>query len=158
VSTSTNAMLVYGYQLVGGVGEWLVEQADEDGCVSLPWLPDDDEEDYDLAELAMDQLMADAGFTETDFTAAGYYDRKKLAEERVGVKLAAHCSGEFPMWVLAAKVRTARRGNPQSLDLAELARQPALHGWDDKLRHACEVLTITPVQKSPCWLLCSWWA
>jgi hypothetical protein len=146
-------MLVYGYHLGGGDSEWLINEVDEYGApLPLAWLPD-----YDLPELAMDHLLAAAGFTETDYKAAGFFDRKQTAEDQVGVKFESHCSGDYPMWILAAKTYTASRGDADPLDLAELAQDPERNGWDEKLRHACEVLGITPKQERPCWLLCSYW-
>ncbi len=155
MSTSTDAILAYGYDL-GGEEEWRVEQLDEDGALQLDWF-DPEAEDADFIETATDRLLAGAGFTETDWHAPGYFDRKAEAETRVGVEFDTYCSGDYPLYVIAAKRVTVARGYIENLDLAALARDVIELRWDEKLAAALQVLGITPKQSKPGWLLCSYW-
>ena len=160
MGVSTDAMIVYGYHLGGGDGEFEIHEVDKYGAISVPWWAEADKEDEDAVdffEAAMERLLADAEFTETDWHAEGYFDRKREAERRVGVKFESHCSGEYPMWILAAKVHKARRSDVMVIDPAALVLDPVDGGWDAKLQHALDVLGITPKQERAQWLLCSYW-
>jgi hypothetical protein len=158
MGTSTNAMLMYGYHLGGDEGGWEMEGAGEyGGLPAVPWY-DPDAEDGDIVELMMHHLLAEiAGFTETDWKADGYFDRKRVAEQQVGVTIESHCSGEFPMWVLCAKAITAYRGDVHVVDPPWLISEPVKRDWTEKLNAAIEALGIRPTQQRPEWLLCSYW-
>jgi hypothetical protein len=157
MGVSTDAILAYGYDLGGDEGGWKVAGAGEYGELDLPWL-DDEAEDYAFGEAAMDRILAAAGFTETDYRAEGYYDRKHAAEARAGVEIETYCSGDYPMYLLAAKVHTVARGfiKDAAALLAE-ADEATLREWDAKLAGAVAALGMTPVQERPTWLLCSYW-
>jgi hypothetical protein len=149
---STNAMLMYGYHLGGGDGGWELQGLGEYGeFPELDWYDDD------FQSAAERKLLADiGGFTEEWTSGAeGYWDRKRAAQARVGVEFDTHCSGEYPMYVLATKVITVYRGSVKTIDPAQdLAVQP---DWDDKLRAALDVLSLQPTQDQARWLLCSYW-
>lgn len=157
MGTSTNAILVYGYDL-GSDEEWRVEGAGEYGELPpLEWYDEDSEDDF--AEQAQNRLLAVlAGFTETDWQADGYYDRQREAEQRLGVEFAYYCSGEYPMYILAAKVITVHRGDIKVVDPPSLVQDPLKSDWNDKLNVAVAALGLTPKQQRPEWLLCSYWA
>jgi hypothetical protein len=153
---STNAMLMYGYHLGGGDGGWDLQGLGEYGELpDLDWY--DPDGDGDMITAAERKLLADiGGFTE-EWTpdSEGYWDRERAAKARVGVEFDSHCSGNYPMYVLATKVITVYRGEVETIDPAQdLAVQP---DWDDKLRAALDVLGINPTQDAACWLLCSYW-
>jgi hypothetical protein len=161
---STNAVLAYGYDLGGDEGEWKIRETDEYGGIdasnasTLAWY--DDESDDGFIEQAQRRLLAEiAGFTETWETRQDddYFKREREAESRLGVEFESYCSGDYPMYVLATKVITVYRGDSKVLDLPALMAEPAEHGWDDKLRQACEVLGVTPKQERPGWVLVSYW-
>jgi hypothetical protein len=160
---STNAMLVYGYNL-GGEEDWELEGLGEYGELpDLPWY-DADDEGGDFQGAAERHLLAAlAGFTEEyphgqpQETRRAYFDRKTEAEARLGVKFDTHCSGDYPMFLLATKVITVYRGSVKDIDMAALAVEPEMNGWDEKLRAAVQALGITPKQERPQWLLCSYW-
>lgn len=157
MGTSTNAILAYGYDLGGDESEWKVEQAGEYGSLPrLDWFDPDGDDGFVTA--VEEWLLAAAGFSETDWRADGYFDRKREAEATVGVKFASYCSGDYPMWIIAAKVITVHRGDVKTLDLDALAREPAEHCWDEKLDAAMRTLGLTPTQDRPKWLLCSYWS
>lgn len=153
---STNGILVYGYDLGSDASEWKVREADEYGGLTLDWYGEDDDDFWGAAEK---RLLATAGFTETDCTVDGYFDREREAKARMGVEFDSYCSDGYPMFVLAAKgsVLTAYRGDCKHVDMVDLVEAPSVNGWDDKLRAALAVLGMTPTQERAQWLLCSWW-
>ncbi|WP_433330049.1 hypothetical protein [Spirillospora sp. CA-294931] len=156
---SATAQLVYGYNLGGGEIDWLVEEATgEYGALHLDWYDeqDDVEEVGDFVDVAMRRLLASVGFTETDWRAAGYHERKKEAQQRLGVTFETYCSSEFPIYVLTAHTITAAQGHAQTMDMAALQRQPTENRWDAQLDTALQTLGLTPTQPRPAWLLCSW--
>ncbi|GAA3417647.1 hypothetical protein [Streptosporangium vulgare] len=152
---STNAVLAYGYDL-GRDEDWKMLEIDEDGVPTPSWYDDDNDED-DFVEQAKNHLLANAGFAEADWDAEDWSERHDAATARVDVEFKTYCHGEYPMYVLATKAITVRRGYSKVLDLAALAADPIEHGWDDKLTAALTVLGITPKQEKPGWVLCSYW-
>ncbi|MEU5608421.1 hypothetical protein AB0H03_06635 [Streptomyces sparsogenes] len=156
---STNAVLAYGYDL-GGSDEWKIRESGEYGELpNLAWYDPENEDGDDFLEAAERRLLAEiAGFTETwSGENEGYFEREREAKDRLGVKFDIYCSGEYPMYLLAAHVTTVWRGDIQVIDPARLAADPAEHGWDDKLQAALTALGITPTQDRARWLLCSYW-
>lgn len=153
---STNAMLVYGYNL-GGEEEWLLRDLGEyDELPALDWYNPEDE-DVDFQSAAEAKLLADvAGFTEQWHSEnEGYFERERAAKAKLGVKFDTHCSGEYPMYLLATKVITVYRGSVEEIDPAELAATPP--EWDTNLRTALNTLGLNPTQEAARWLLCSYW-
>lgn len=144
---STNGILVYGYNL-GGSDGFKVREAGEYGALPDEWDPGDE----GFSKEAERRLLALAGFTETDWQVEGFYDRKWEAEERLNVKLQEHCSGSYPMYVLAVKVFTARRGDCKAVDCTVAPE------WDGQLQSAIAALGLTPTQGKAQWLLCSYWS
>lgn len=155
---STNGMLVYGYNF-GGLDGWEIEEAGEYGEWQPEWLnsDSDEDEDDDVIEAAGKVLLASVGFAETDWQADGYYDRKRAAEARLGVEFDSYCSGDYPMWVLAADVTTVYRGDVKVIDFAALEQAREDGDWDAKLAAAVQALGVTPKQDGPKWLLVSYW-
>lgn len=153
---STNGILAYGYDL-GGEEGWKLQGLGEYGELpDLPWL-EEDEDDFQSA--AERRLLAEiAGFTETwSNSNDGYFQRKREAKARVGVEFDSYCSGDYPMFLLATKVITVYRGDCKHIDMAALAVEPEMNGWDEKLRAALTALGITPTQEQAQWLLVSYW-
>lgn len=158
MGVSTDAILAYGYDLGGDEDGWKVREAGEYGELELDWLGEEDEDYEGFGEAAMARIRAAAGFTETDWQAEGYYDRKHAAEKLAGVEIETYCSDEAPMYLLAAKVHTVARGSIK--DAAALmagADDATRQEWDAKLAAAVTALGMTPVQEKPAWLLCSYW-
>jgi len=156
MGTSTNGILAYGYNLGGDEGGWQIAEAGEYGDWEPPWFPDEDE-DNDFMSAAMRVLRASVGFTETDWRADGYFDRQRDADARIGVELESYCSGDYPMWLLAAQVITVYRGDVQHIDFPSLLAAQVEGGWDTKLAAAVAALGITPKQERPGWMLVSYW-
>jgi len=162
VGQRTDGLLVYGYDL-GCEEDWKVRERGEYG-EPVPgtggWVPDPEaEEGYDLIEQAMSHLLAASGFTETyEDGRDGYFGREDAAKAALGVEFETYCSGEYPMYVLAACVVTAGRGDVVDAGAAIAAADDATRQeWDAKLAAALQVLGLTPVQDKPRWLLCSYW-
>lgn len=153
---STNAVLVYGYDLGSGEDEWRVEEAGKYGSLHAEWWPEDSDQDF--ATAATRRLLDASGFTETyEDGRADYFTRERQAEKRLGVEFEHYCSGDYPMYALAAHTITVHRGDCKLLNLDELSRMPAENGWDDKLTAAMRALKLTPKQAEPAWLLVSCW-
>lgn len=153
MGVSTNAILLYGYNLGGCEGEWKVRETDEYGALVLDWY-DWDHEDGFIGQ-AENRLLAASGFTETDWRADGYFDRRREAENALGVEFGFYCSDNCPMYALATHMTTVSRGNIEQIDPDAMIRGPVEHGWDAKLRNALTVLGLTPTQEQAAWLLCS---
>ncbi|MCP9947226.1 hypothetical protein [Actinomadura madurae] len=154
---STNAVLVYGYNLGGGEIDWLVEEANgEYGELQLDWF--DEEGDDDFIEMAEKRLLQANGFTETyEDGREGYFGREREAKKALGVEFETYCSGDYPIYTIAAHVITVHQGDCKLLNLDELARLPRENGWDDKLTAVLRTLGLTPKQPEPAWLLVSYW-
>lgn len=149
MSTSTDGILFYGYDLGGPEDDGpAFKDLGED---EHPTWYDPDDEDADFIEAATTALLAAVGFTETDWRADGYHERKKAAEERMGVELDSHCSGEYPMYLLAAKKTTAARGYPKEVDFT------LPDNADERLAWAIGVLGLDVGDQKPRWLLASYW-
>jgi hypothetical protein len=158
MGTSTDAYLMYGYDL-GSEEDWKIQGLGEYGEWKPDWLnvDEDAEDEPDWTEEIQKQLRKSVGFTETDWEADGFYKRQAAADAQIGVELESHCSGEYPMYVLAAKTITAGRGYPVTVEPAALQAAVLDGGLDEKLARAIEALGIQPVQEKPAWLLCSYW-
>lgn len=153
---STDGILAYGYDL--GEGFEKIQGLGEYGELPpLPWFSP--EHTDDLIEAAERRLLAEiAGFTETyEDGREGYFTREREAKARLGVEFETYCSDSSPMELLAAKVITVYRGDCQVLDLAALAAEPEMNGWDEKLQTALNALGIRPTQDKARWLFCSYW-
>lgn len=146
---NTGARLVYGYALGGDedADGWLIAEASEDGEWEPDWLGDDD-----VITAAEERLLASVGFTETDYEVAGYFDRKRDAEARLGVEFVAH-GGEFSCMALATHAVRVEWGEVAELDFAALESARTEGDWDAKLARAIAALGVTPKQAKPAWLL-----
>jgi hypothetical protein len=151
---STNGMLVYGYNF-----GWEIEEVGEYGEWHPSWLNSDSDEDEsgDVIEAAGKVLLASVGFAETDWRADGYHDRLRAAEAQLGVEFDSYCSGDYPMWCLAAHITTVYRGDVKEIDFGALEKARVDGGWDGKLAAAIQALGVTPKQAQPRWLLVSYW-
>ena len=85
------------------------------------------------------------------------WQRDEVVKERLGVWFESHCSGDYPMYVLATAAFQAYRGYAEVVDVDRLRDDPVAGGWDAKLAEALRVLEVTPTQEKPSWLLVSYW-
>ncbi|WP_431881702.1 hypothetical protein [Micromonospora chalcea] len=145
MGTSTNAYLAFGIDL-GKPGDWRIREFTEDGRFTLPWFTGDPD---DFAHEALLHLARERGH-DVDFI--------DDAEEALDLEALRHRHGDHPMYVLAARVVRAWRGDVVAVDFAALERERAERRWDERLISACQVLGITPTQGTPSWVLCSYWS
>lgn len=148
------AEMHYGYNLGDtdrGTGWEFAEVTDEDaGTPALPWW---DENGDSFGEQAMTQLLAAAGFTETDWRADGYYQRRREAEDRLGVEFEnTGYEGARTLLVAKGTERTAYTSEATEIDPAAMTAT-ATEAMDAALAEALRVLGITPSQPKPMWLL-----
>lgn len=145
MTTSTDGILAYGFDLGDDFGF--------DGDDTPDWATEDDDGCIDWAGDAQRALLTATGFTEVyEDGRAGYFAREREAEAALGVAFVAHCSDEYPMWMLAAAVQHASRGRAEPVDLA------APENADERLAWAIEVLGLDKFGgRQPAWLLASWW-
>jgi hypothetical protein len=151
---STDGILAYGYDIKRPGEGMQFRELDEDDVPR--WLRDSDDEDadwLDFGDAAMQRLLAANGFTETweTRTGDGYHARESEAKAALGVDIVTHCSGEYPMYLLAAKSQEARRSYPEAADFT------LPENGDERLAWALEVLGIKPEADKPQWLLASYW-
>ncbi|WP_043469014.1 hypothetical protein [Kitasatospora sp. MBT66] len=151
---SARAKLAYGYNLGGDDSGWAVKQVDEDGSLAVTWPTLNDDGVTEAVEAV---LLAAAGFTEMDWRADGYFDRRCQAKARVGVKIVTHCVPDCASHVLAAMEITAELGETRPVDFARLAEQAQVEDWDGRLQRALDTLGLTPTQVRPQWLLCPYY-
>lgn len=144
MGVSTDALLVYGFDLGGpGVG-WLVHEASGDDRWAPAWC--DPEHAYGVL-----------GPAEVELRALGDQRGWPTVFGESAVRLETHGHPNFPGYLLVAHVVTAYRGTAQVIDRSELERLRFVEDWDGRLNAACETLGITPVQERPAWLLASYW-
>jgi len=147
---STNAMLMYGYDL-DTTDAWKIVEAGEWGELSAPWYDEDsDLESVEQATKALYDAIPGAPEVEDD------WQRDEPVKEHYGVWFEGHCSGSYTMYALVAFENTAARGYPELIDWRGLDEQRGREDWDGKLARALEVLGITPKQERPSWLLASY--
>jgi len=143
MSQSTDATLAFGYDL----GEAYDYEFD--------WY---NEEEGDFASQAEDYLLAKiVRFTEKWGTyKEGYWERKRQAEEKLGLTVDTHCSCDYPMYalVIPESIYQASRGNPIKIDHVDSNVIP--YGWHDRIVKGMEALGIEP-DGPPSWLLYSVW-
>ena len=160
MSTSTDGILAYGYDLGGEESEWKVEGAGEYGELPpLGWY-NPEADDADFMGAALETLLAAQGFTDVWVRGAdnaAYFANRKAAEAAVGVDLECYCSNEFPMFLVAAKTIRVGRGRVKTIDWQALGRERVEQDWDGKLAAALSVLGLVPKQTAPAWLLVSYW-
>lgn len=70
-----------------------------------------------------------------------------------GIRAVAHCSGEFPMYILSdGEHKSAYRGNPESIDPRRLKPGDAQALREFAAKHDI------PLTGEAVWWLCSWWS
>jgi hypothetical protein len=133
MGVSSDGILVYGYD----IGEL------EDSLYGV--VPEDYDDDF--REWVEDKLLESVGFTEQDWEAEGYFDRKREAENRLGVEVVVHCSYEYPMYILGIKgtITRAWRGSPQLIANLDVHTE-----WGGTLRDAALLLGIELVGDPGC--------
>jgi hypothetical protein len=133
MSTSSNAHLVYGFDLGSDCDGWKLEGANSYGeMVGYDWINEEGFFDSNVRQ----RLLA-AGITGVELESYGRYDCQR--------------------WLLSTHVTNVYEYGAEVIDLGlmlSMARHTS-EDWDIKLEDACSVLGITPKQARPGWILCS---
>lgn len=182
MGSSPTGILAYGFDIGGRDNGWKLKGLGEYGEWRPVWLvtdatttdtkdaqaedPDEDEYDeddeldgVDIVDECEERLLTMlGGFTETDWQAEGYYERKREAQKRVGVELRAHGHYEYRAYFLCAHEESVGDYGVMALDLPGLAACKIEEDWDGRLRRACKALGIEPEQEQPQWWLGSFYS
>lgn len=128
MSTSTNAILAFGFNLTG-------EDEDIKEIFGV-----DEEEEFDFEEWLLEEAgviypAGHAGIDSPEYVA--YSSASKAAIAACPVELVMHCSAEYPMHFLAVRgtVKMAHRGYPQAITtwMPEQERIDAARAFCDEL-------------------------
>lgn len=157
MGSSAEGILTYGVSLGGEEEGWKIQGLDRWEEWRPSWLkPDEDDPkeyaDADYVDSAMDALLASVGFTETNWQADGHFERKKDAEERLGVSFVSHGHHNFKQFIITTFHVSANQTQARGVDPDVIAAAPT-ELWDSRIQDALDVLGIKPVQEKPCWLL-----
>lgn len=144
MGSSSSAYLAYGHDLGDDFGG--LEAHDEDYEPIWPaWYVDDD----GWEESAMVALLADAGFTETDKRAEGYWHRRKEATDALGIKFEGYGCDGFSALLMGAVIHEAYDYGSAEVDVT------VPEGADERLAHARQVLGLEP--EKPGWIIASYY-
>jgi hypothetical protein len=156
MSTSTNAVLFYGYAFDD---EGQVPWATDDGA------DDDGVEDWDDRWARVNGLLAPAEpygdepsgvETPARLRYQAYWAAKRELAKAAGVEVDTHCYADCPMYLVAipSTTRTARRGYPVAVDALVVPE-----GADEQLHTFMAKMGIEkpPGQERPGWWLVSYW-
>lgn len=156
MGSTARAKLAYGYRLGDDESGWKVHGVDEYERWQPSWLTPDDDPDSDAVIEACEQrLLVAAGFTDADWRADVYFDRKSAAEKQIGVEFTFSGHHEYAgvLLVASGSRRSVEWSEVMILDLDAMTARPGEERWDDKLRSALRVLDLSPVQEGPRWLV-----
>lgn len=129
---STDAILIYGYDLGGPGSGWkLKDGVDEWDEITLPWVTQEK-----LDEIGFEQCVAD--------------ELEKFGI--TGVTVESHCSVDYPMYVIGVNAVRAHRGYPKVIARATVTPAEA-----ETLSRAMSALGLHPEQELPALILCSDW-
>lgn len=159
------AKLMYGYHL-WNENEWAIEAVTDGKYGALqpatfPWLTAEQVADWEslyhggeLEELFEERLLAElAGFTETDWRVDGYHQRKREAEERVGVRFVHH-GYEYQSVALAiGEPIEADWGDAKPINPVTLLSVADSLVLNRRLEAALATLALKPTQQRAQWLL-----
>lgn len=144
---STDAILAWGIQFEEKKAIPWEEAAERAGY-------DDPLDDDAMAYLLCGLDKPKASYKDDAEVHREYWDAKRAALKECPVELISHCSGEYPMYMLAisSSEKKARRGYPQAIDPNFLEIQD---GWLEEFVEACKKLGIE--NPEPKWWLQSDW-
>lgn len=144
---SSDAKLVYGYDLGGDASEWLIRETGEYGGLAVDWYDIEAVDGIDFREAMVDRIKA-AGLVDDDWD--GF-----LLDGQPGDLRFVYYSYEWGAHILATHEVESGSYGSAVVDLAELAAHPDIPEWDAKLAAAIAAIGITPTQDRPRWILCS---
>lgn len=145
MSQSTDAIIAYG-----------VDFGEEP---NFPWLDEDGNGELDVWWAKENGVPAPTCEFSDENKAEwrAYWGKKNALEKICPVEVISHCSGDYPMYVLAARSSgtSASRGYPESLDLLDLIHKS--QGFYDALQGFCKKYGIE-IKTPAAWLLFSDWS
>ena len=142
---STDAILVCG-----------VDFGDDLPEVFQKYMGDMDKEHFDFEDFLCHEsgIFLEENSTKSQFDS--WYKRRNEVRDACPVEMIFHCSGEYPMYILAVKgtETTAWRGDPKLLNLREVQDSLSFQsvGLFEKWCKDHEI-----EKSNPDWLLCSMW-
>ncbi len=144
--------LSYGYDLGGGDSDWKLLYLDSDGRPKTDWWPDS-RHVHDFPDDVIHRLLVVNGFTERrEDGLEGYYFRKEAARRRLGVDVLTYGSYDYPSgYVICHSSRI--RASWSSVEFDPTVPKRA----DEILEAAIKALGLHPTQKSPRWILSSFY-
>lgn len=150
---TVKAELRYGYNLGDDESGWEFAEVSDDEYSTTPTVDWWNEDGDGLSEQAEVMLLASVGFTETDWRADGYWDRKRAAQNLLAVEFES-TGYEGGRTLLVAKGREYHAYSSDCTELDPAAMGAAADEVANKaLANALQVLGITPNQTKPMWLL-----
>lgn len=143
---STDAYAAFGFDL--GDGEeivWPPSLLDPDGAEEYPY---PDLESYIKRRAGLVQPKGDAPQPEWNT----YFAELKIAETAFAIDLVSHCSGDYPMYIVALRrtVQRATRGSPTELTTVHTSVEEVA-----AMKACCDELGLE--WQEPKWLLFSNW-
>lgn len=157
MGVSTDGILCYGFRIHNERGDEVEE--DSPDWLKLPGDEDQSMEFEDFLAKLADLQKPDSFDTEKydsdpvyAQTWSDYWAKKRNLKKEFGVTLVMHCSGEYPMWILAVEEcnHSSSRGSPLSFGQG-IEVKPE---WREKLVVFCERAGIE--FREPELLLCSY--
>jgi hypothetical protein len=156
MGTYASGILVYGVDLGGGDGEFLVAETDAYGALTVPWYVETDEDD-NFVEHIEETLLSAHNFPEEHFPGADHQEHVGAAKAAMGVHVAYCGQDTYTTYLLVTYEEAASGAGVVSVDFAELEQRRVREDWDGKLAHALELLGLTPNDPQPKWLLTSYY-
>lgn len=144
MSMHPKAHLAYGYSL-GSDGSWKVREAGEYGGLELPWL------DSENVEPSIQRKLLEVqGLSESEIEKIGEYQWGERLKELRGIQVISfgHSGYDEYNYVLAVNKFKAYAYTPEEVTIPVVEDDAEL-----QLQWAIEELGITPLQRSPAWLL-----
>lgn len=154
---SPSGILSYGYDLGGVEGEWNFKNLNSDGEPNVPWWPKEDEESVDIPDRIDTLLLASIGFTETNWSESGFWERKREAQSRLGLDTTANGSDYYSGILLVTWHASVSWGETSVINFDKLNVQRLDEDWDGKLDRALEILGLEPEADHAQWLLATYY-
>jgi hypothetical protein len=137
---SSKALLCYGYLCA------------EDFGYELPQAPDWAQPGLPIEFAAMDELLAKAGFVEQKLSSPGYLERRRAAEQALGIDFVNFGHTDEKQGIIVS-ARTVEAGTSSPQRIAEFVVDPEA---DLRLARAMTQLGVTG--EGPGWFLASYYA
>jgi hypothetical protein len=147
VSTSVQALLVYGVDLVNADHRWQVEEADDDGALTVPWVGlGRDGDGEPLSDIDTALLMLYAAVPGVPQIAPPWpHQWQDSVFDYWGVRFVPYGTSECTGWLLAAAARSCGLGGVEVLEMRSMAASNDEARRRDQISRACGQLRVTPL-------------